>query len=96
MIVTTPPSLPPSPDAQTSVSLSPLHVASSCGYVAVIVALVEEGGADLDQQAGEAGDTPLMLSVGGACSYRHCLHVQGLIYKHREYIHVYIHIGMIV
>ncbi len=43
--------------------LSPLHVASSEGHTAIIVALVEEGGADINLQGGEKRDTPLMLSV---------------------------------
>ena len=89
IVITPPPPPPPPPDSQTSVSLSPLHVASSCGHVAVIVALVEEGGADLDQQAGEARDTPLMLSVGRACSYRQCLAVHARMRASiREYIYI--------
>lgn len=42
---------------------SPLHVASRQGHMAIIVALVEEGGADVNIKGGERGDTPLMLSV---------------------------------
>ena len=42
---------------------SPLHLASSEGHTAIIVALVEEGGADVNLQGGERKDTPLMLSV---------------------------------
>jgi len=42
---------------------SPLHVASRQGHMAIIVALVEEGGADVNIKGGERGDTPLMLSA---------------------------------
>lgn len=42
---------------------SPLHVASNEGHTAIIVALVEEGGADVNFRGGERKDTPLMLSV---------------------------------
>lgn len=52
-----------SPDALSSSSQSPLHVASSHGHMTVIVALVEEGGADINLQTTETGDTPLILSV---------------------------------
>jgi ankyrin repeat protein len=50
-------------DGQSSSSLSPLHMASSRGHMTVIVALVEEGGADVNLQAEGTGDTPLILSV---------------------------------
>ena len=43
--------------------LSPLHVASKEGHTAIIVALVEEGGADVNILDGESKATPLMLSV---------------------------------
>ena len=42
---------------------SPLHIASSEGHTAIIVALVEEGRADVNLQGGDKKDTPLMLSV---------------------------------
>ena len=38
-------------------------MASKDGHTAIIVALVEEGGADVNVRGGEQGDTPLMLSV---------------------------------
>ena len=42
---------------------APLHVASEAGHTAIVVALLEEGGADINMKGGERGDTPLMLSV---------------------------------
>ena len=42
---------------------TPLHVASEAGHTAIIVALLEEGGADINMKGGERGDTALMLSV---------------------------------
>ena len=50
-------------DAVDSEEYSPLHVASGKGHTAIIVALVEEGGADVNLRGGERGDTPLILSV---------------------------------
>ena len=50
-------------DAFDRENISPLHVASAKGHTAIIVALVEEGGADINCKGGEHGDTPLMLSV---------------------------------
>lgn len=38
-------------------------MASSHGHMTVIVALVEEGGANINQQTTDTEDTPLMLSV---------------------------------
>ena len=38
-------------------------MASSQGHMTVIVALVEEGGANINQQTTDTEDTPLMLSV---------------------------------
>lgn len=38
-------------------------MASKQGHTAIIVALVEEGGADINVRGGEQGDTPLMLTV---------------------------------
>lgn len=52
-----------SPDSVDNEEYSPLHVASRKGHTAIIVALVEEGGADVNVRGGEQGDTPLMLSV---------------------------------
>lgn len=53
---------------------SPLHVASGKGHTAIIIALVEEGGADVNSKGGERNDTPLMLTV----SHTHLLlHVLG-------------------
>ena len=46
-----------------SLENSALHVASAQGRMAIIVALVEEGGADINLKGGERGDTPLMRSV---------------------------------
>ena len=42
---------------------SPLHVASGKGHTAIIIALVEEGGADVNSKGGQMNDTPLMLTV---------------------------------
>lgn len=42
---------------------TPLHVASEVGHTAIIVALLEEGGADINRKGGERGETALMLSV---------------------------------
>lgn len=42
---------------------SPLHIASGHGHTAIIIALVEEGGADVNCKGGERNDTPLMLTV---------------------------------
>ena len=67
--------LPPSPylDSVDDETYSPLHMASKQGHTAIIVALVEEGGADVNVRGGEQGDTPLMLTVRNtACS----VHVQ--------------------
>ena len=52
-----------SSDTQDEEAYSPLHVASSEGHRAIIVALVEEGGADVNVRGGKRKDTPLMLSV---------------------------------
>ena len=52
-----------SPDSMDDEEYSPIHVASRKGHTAIIVALVEEGGADINVRGGEQGDTPLMLSV---------------------------------
>ena len=51
------------PGSMDNEEYSPLHVASSKGHRAIIVALVEEGGADVNIRGGEREDTPLMLSV---------------------------------
>ena len=45
---------------------SPLHVASESGHTAIIIALVEEGNANVNQKGGEKGDTPLMISVSSS------------------------------
>ena len=50
-------------------ALSPLHVASSKGHTAIIVALVEKGGADVNLRGGEMGETPLMLTVSNITLY---------------------------
>ncbi len=50
-------------DAQDYDKHSPLHVACGEGHTAIIVALVEEGGADINARGGDTGDTPLMMSV---------------------------------
>lgn len=50
-------------EAQDDEAYAPLHVASSSGHRSIIVALVEEGGADVNTRGGVRGDTPLMLSV---------------------------------
>lgn len=42
---------------------TPLHVAASKGHTAIIVALIEEGNANIDVRGGDNKDTPLMLSV---------------------------------
>ena len=49
--------------AQNDNQYTPLHLASEAGHTAIIVALVEEGHADVNQKGGKKGDTPLMLSV---------------------------------
>jgi mitogen-activated protein kinase kinase kinase 19 len=54
--------------ALSSSSQSALHVASSHGHMTVIVALVEEGGADINLQTSQTGDTPLIISVGSLLS----------------------------
>ena len=46
-------------------------MASEHGHTAIIVALVEEGGADINSKGGERGDTPLMLSVSLSCNPQH-------------------------
>lgn len=50
-------------EATDSNDLAPLHVASKLGHTAIVVALLEEGSADINQRGGDKGDTPLMLSV---------------------------------
>ena len=50
-------------DSVDNETYSPLHMASRHGHTAIIVALVEEGRADVNVRGGEQGDTPLMLSV---------------------------------
>lgn len=40
-------------------------MASEAGHTAIIVALVEEGSADVNKKGGLKGDTALMLSVSG-------------------------------
>ena len=44
-------------------SFTPLHIASKMGHTAIVVALIEEGNADINQRGGDKSDTPLMLSV---------------------------------
>ena len=53
----------PSADTLDSDLKSPLHIASGKGHTAIIIALVEEGGADINSKGGERNDTPLMLTV---------------------------------
>ena len=50
-------------DSTDSSLNTPLHYASSHGNMAIIVALVEEGGANINKPSGERGDTPLMVSA---------------------------------
>ena len=50
-------------DSMDSKTLAPLHVASSQGHMSIIVALVEEGGADINSRGGDQKDTPLILTV---------------------------------
>lgn len=56
---------------------SPLHIASDRGHTAIIIALVEEGGADVNSKGGERNDTPLMLTVSppppGQCVCVQCV-----------------------
>ena len=49
--------------AENNDHYAPLQVASQAGHTAIIVALVEEGNADINQKGGKKGNTPLMLSV---------------------------------
>lgn len=42
---------------------TPLHSAAKAGHTAIIVALIEEGNADINSRGGESGETPLMLTV---------------------------------
>jgi ankyrin repeat protein len=44
---------------------TPLHSAAKSGHTAIIVALVEEGDADINQKGGERGETPLMITARG-------------------------------
>ena len=57
------------PDTLTSSSQSPLHIASSHGHMTVIVALVEEGEADINLPTSDSGETPLMLSVSNTTTH---------------------------
>ena len=50
-------------DSMDSKTLAPLHIASSQGHMSIIVALVEEGGADINSRGGDQKDTPLILTV---------------------------------
>ena len=49
--------------AENDDQYAPLHLASQAGHTAIIVALVEEGNADVNKKGGKKGDTALMLSV---------------------------------
>ena len=70
-------SLSDSVDGET---YSPLHVASKQGHTAIIVALVEEGGADVNVRGGEQGDTPLMLTVCACSNNSHTIHVACILF----------------
>lgn len=58
---------------------SPLHIASGRGHTAIIIALVEQGGADVNSKGGVHNDTPLMLTVSYSfkllmlCMYCHAI-----------------------
>lgn len=42
---------------------TPLHHAAESGNIAIVIALVEEGGADINKASGGKGDTPLITSA---------------------------------
>jgi hypothetical protein len=50
-------------DSEDSSQCTPLHHATHRGNMAIIVALVEEGGANVNKPSGGRGDTPLMVSA---------------------------------
>lgn len=50
-------------DSKDDDNYTPLHIASRMGHTAIVVALIEEGNASINERGGEKGDTPLMQSV---------------------------------
>lgn len=42
---------------------TPLHHAAESGNIAIVIALVEEGRADINKASGERGDTPLITTA---------------------------------